>query len=106
MDFAKLLGDREIIPEEKTVVVDGQKLLMKVGQRAQRRQSAISNVWFWLQAYSRYMAVMLPAETMSKDETACLAAHMHLIQQLSRDLGGFQCLRYNQEFSEWVAAKG
>ena len=106
VDLAKLLGGQEIVPEEATVVVDGQKLLMEVAQRGQRRQSTISNIWSWLQAYSRYMAVMLSADTTSKEEAAGLAAHMHLILQLSRDLGGTQWLRYDQEFREWAAAKG
>ena len=106
VDLAKLLGGQEIVAEEATVVVDGQKLLMEVAQRGQRRQSTISNIWSWLQAYSRYMAVMLSAETTSKEEAAGLAAHMHLILQLSRDLGGIQWLRYDQEFREWAAAKG
>ena len=107
VDLAKLLGGQEIVAEEATVVVDGQKLLMEVAQRGQRRQCAISNIiWSWLQAYSQYMAVMLSAETTSKEEAAGLAAHMHLILQLSRDLGGIQWLRYDQEFREWAAAKG
>ena len=106
VDLAKLLGGQEIVPEEATVVVDGQKLLMEVAQRGQRRQSTISNIWFWLQAYSCYMAVMLSADTTSREEAAGLAAHMHLILQLSRDLGGTQWLRYDQEFREWAAAKG
>ena len=51
MDLAKLLGGQEIVPEEETVVVDGQKLLMKVAQKGQQRQS---DIWSWLQTYSRY----------------------------------------------------
>ena len=69
-------------------------LLMKVAERGQWRQSAISNIWSWLQAYFWYMAVMLSAETTSKEEAAGLAAHMHLILRLSRDLGGILWLRY------------
>ena len=52
VDLAKLLRGQEMVPEEATVVVDGQKLLMEVAQRGQRRQSAINNIWGWLQAYS------------------------------------------------------
>ena len=95
-----------MVPEEATVVVDDQKLRMEVAQRGQQRQSAIINIWSWLQAYSRFMTVMLSVEATSKEEAAGLAAHMHLIQQLSRDLGGTQWLRYDQEFREWAAAKG
>ena len=52
------------------------------------------------------MVVMLSASATSKEEAAGLAAHMHLIPQLSRDLGGLQWLRYDQEFQEWDDAKG
>ena len=106
VDLAKLLRGQEMVPEEATVVVDGQKLLMEVAQRGQRRQSAISNIWGWLQAYFRYIAVMLSAETTSKEEAAGLAAHMHQILQLSSDLGGMQWLRYDQEFREWAVERG
>ena len=88
------------------MVVDGQKLLMEATQRGQRRQSAISNIWGWLQAYSQYIVVMLSTETTSKEEAAGLAAHMHLILQLSSDLGGMQWLRYDQEFRKSATVKG
>ena len=52
------------------------------------------------------MAVMLSADTTSKEEAVGLAAYIHLILQLSRDLGGTQWLRYDQEFREWATAKG
>ena len=50
-------GGQERVPEDATVLGDGQKLLMEVAQRGQQRQFTISNIWSWLQAYSRYMAV-------------------------------------------------
>ena len=106
MWISRSSGGQEIVPEEATVVVNGQKLVMEVAQRGQQRQSIIITIWSWLQAYSRYVAVMFSADTMSKEEAAGLAAHMHLILQLSRDLGGTQWLRYDQEFREWAAAKG
>ena len=52
MDLAKLLGGQERIPEDATVLGDGQKLLMEVAQRGQQKQFTISNIWSWLQAYS------------------------------------------------------
>ena len=72
MDLAKLLGGQERVLEDATVLGDGQKLLMEVTQRGQQRQLTISNIWSWLQAYSRYIAVMLSADTMSKEEAAGL----------------------------------
>ena len=83
VDLLKLLGGQEMVLEEATVVVDGQKLRMEVAQRGQRWQSVITNIWSWLQAYSRFMAVMLSAEATSKEEASGLAAHMHLILQFS-----------------------
>ena len=35
--LAKLLGGQEMVPEEATVLVDGQKLVVEVAQRGQRR---------------------------------------------------------------------
>ena len=65
-------GGQERVPEDATVLGDGQKLLMEVAQRGQQRQFTISIIWSWLQAYSQYMAVMLSAETMFKEEAAGL----------------------------------
>ena len=56
--------------------------------------------------YSRFMAVMLSACGTSKEEAAGLAAHMHLILQLLRDVGSPQSLKCNQDIKEWAAAKG
>ena len=64
---------------------------MEVPQRNQRRQ--IKDMLAWLEAYSRFKAVMLSAHGTSKEETAGLVAHMHLILQLSRDLGSLQSLK-------------
>ena len=52
------------------------------------------------------MAVMLSSPMTSKEKAAGLAAHMHLILQLLKDLGGLRWLKYDQEFREWAAAKG
>ena len=77
---------------------------MEVPQRNQRRQ--IKDILTWLEAYSRFMAVMSSAHGTSKEKVAGLAAHMHLILQLSRYLGRLQSLKYDQDFREWAAAKG
>ena len=52
------------------------------------------------------MAVILSAEAKSKEETAGLSAHQHVILQLYNDLGGNRSLKYDTEYREWAAAKG
>ena len=104
VDLSKLLGDSDPILDEASVVIEGQQLRMEVPQRNQRRQ--IKDILTWLEAYSRFMAVLLSAHDTSKEEAAGLAAHMHLILQLTRDLGSPQSLKYDQNFREWAAAKG
>jgi len=44
--------------------------------------------------------------TQTKSIAAGLAAHLHVILQLARDLGGQHWLVYGWEFREWAAAKG
>ena len=51
------------------------------------------------------MAVLLVADATTKEQAASLAAHQHLILQLSKDLGGRQWTKYDCEFREWAAAK-
>ena len=83
VDLSKLLGSSDPVPDEASLVIEGQQLRMEVPQRNQRRQ--IKDILTWLEAYSRFMAVMLSAHGTSKEEAAGLAAHIHLILQLSRD---------------------
>ena len=75
-------------------------------QRGQKKQPSVNDIFSWLKPYARFIAVMLSSSATSKDEATGLAAHMHLILQLSGDLRGLQWLRYDQEFREWAAAKG
>ena len=80
--------------------------MMESLQRGQRRQPSVNDILSWMQAYSRFMAVLLSVESTSKEEAAGLAAHMHLIIQLSKDLDGTQWLSYDRDFRQWAAAKG
>ena len=50
--------------------------------------------------------VLLLAPSTCKKEAAGLAAHLHVILQLARDLGGHHWLVYDWEYREWAAAKG
>ena len=59
----------------------------------------------WLTTYARFMAVLLAVLATKPTEAAGLAAHMHLILQVSQDLGGRHWMFYDKEFWEWAAAK-
>ena len=50
------------------------------------------------------MAILLAAPATKPAEAAGLTAHMHLILQVSQDLGGRHWMFY-EEFREWAAAK-
>ena len=105
VDLAKLLCGEDSL-DSTAVVIQGQLVLMEPHQRGQRKQPVINDLLSWMQAYSRFMAVLLSSGTTSKEEAAGLAAHMHLVIQLSKDLEGAQWLNYDREFRQWAAAKG
>ena len=106
VDLSKLLGGSDPASEEAAMIVEGQIVKLGAPQGGHRKQSSINDIFTWLQAFAKFMAVMLSSSMTSKEEAAGLAAHMHLILQLSKDLGGLQWLKYDQEFREWAAAKG
>ena len=105
IDLAKFLAGEDS-SEGTAVIFNGQLVLMEAHQRGTRKQPIISDLLSWMQAYARFMAVLLSSGAASKEESADLAAHMHLIIQLSKDLEGNQWLNYDQEFRQWAAAKG
>jgi len=55
--------------------------------RPQHKVKIISDILTWVQAFSIFMAILVSADSTSKDEAAGLVAHTHLIIQLSKDLG-------------------
>ena len=83
VDLSKLLGGSDPVPEEASMVVEGHILRMEIPQRGQKKQLSINDIFSWLKAYARFMAVMLSNSATLKEEAAGLAAHMHLILQLS-----------------------
>lgn len=105
IDLAKLLVNQEAQPDQPTVIIGGQVVGLDSPARSQRRATAINDITSWVQAFSRFMAVLLSAGATTKEEAAGLAAHQHLILQLAKDLGGKQWAKYDWEFREWAAAK-
>ena len=51
------------------------------------------------------MAVFLSVPATRPEEAAGLAVHLHLVIQVSQDLGGHQRLFYDHDYREWAAAK-
>ena len=70
-----------------------------------KRSVTIRDMPTWLTAYARFMAVLLATSATKPTESAGLAAHMHLILQVSQDLGGRHWMFYDKEFWEWAASK-
>lgn len=105
IDLAKLLVNQETQPEQPTILIGGQLVALESPVKSQRKATAINDILSWVQAFSRFMAVLLAADSTTKEEAAGLAAHQHLILQLFKDLGGTQWAKYDWEFREWASAK-
>ena len=102
VDLSSLLEENVTQPAELTVNAAGQWILSDSGQR--KKRSHITDILSWIQAFSRFMAVLLSDNNTTKEEATGLAAHLHLVLQLSNDLGT-QWLKYDKDFREWAAAK-
>ena len=82
VDLSCLFEDHNAHPVTFSLNEDGQWV-----PEQQRKRKQISDIFSWIKAYSRYMAVLLSSDTTTKEEATGLAAHLHLILQLSQDLG-------------------
>ena len=85
---------------------EGQHILVVDPQsQFSRRKKQISDLPTWIQAFSIYAAGLAAASSTTKEHVMGLMAHMFLMVQLSRDLGGNHWLQYDKDFREWAAAK-
>ena len=106
VELANLLITQDIKSDEYFFIVDSDQPGYRAPSRGQGKLPVIDNIMTWLTAFSRFMAVILSTEAISKEEAAGLAAHQHVILQLYNDLGGNRWLKYDTEYREWAAAKG
>ena len=107
VDLALLLQDASSKSEELLLQQHGsQVMIFQSVEQAQKRKKQIGDIVSWARAFSIYAVVLAAAEDTTKEEVVGLLAHMHLMTQLARDLGGGQWLSYDSEFREWAAAKG
>ena len=81
-----------------------QVILVQSLEQVRKKKKNISDIETWLQAFSMYAAALVSDPTTSKDESAGLLAHMYLITQIAKDLGGTQWYKYDKEFRERAAA--
>lgn len=107
MDLSQLIQDPSI-KEESLIQRQSPEgvVIFQTMEHAQRRRKSISDIFSWTKAFSIYAAILSGAELTSKEESMGLWAHLHLITQLSKDMGGGQWLQYDIDYREWAAAKG
>ena len=107
MDLSSLLScDTTVKSDTVTLTHEGQHLLVVDPQsQFNYRKKQISDLPTWIQAFSIYAAGLAAASSTTKEQVMSLMAHMFLMVQLSRDLGGNHWLQYDKDFREWAAAK-
>ena len=69
MELASLLITQDIKSDEYPFVVNR--------MQSPLTGTVIDNIMMWLTAFLRFMAVILSAEAMSKEEAADLSSHQH-----------------------------
>ena len=109
VDLTSLLsGDPSTSAKNDTVTLsqEGQQIVVVDPQsHPSRRKRQIVDLPTWIQAFSIYAAGLAAASSTTKEQVMGLMAHMFLMVQLSRDLGGNHWLQYDKDFREWAAAK-
>ena len=104
VDLAFLLDDHRQ-PESFTFQPSGCGQILVIDQeQAQRRRRQITDILSWLKAFSCYMAVLTSADSTTPTQATGLIAHLHLILQLSQELGP-QWMKYDVDFRQWAAAR-
>ena len=104
IDLSKLATEEDVDHNvSSTVVINGQVVVVEPTPQPRCHHPQLDIV-SWSEAYAKYLAVLVAADTTSREEAAGLAAHMFQIIRLSR-ARGFKWLRYDMEYRQWAAAK-
>ena len=104
VDLAQLLDDNRQ-PEGYTLQPStGTQILVLDQDQVQCRRKQITDIFTWLKAFSHYMAVLTSSDSTTSAQTTGLAAHLHLILQLSQELGP-QRMKYDIDYHQWAAAR-
>ena len=107
IDLSSLLScDPSVKSDTVAFTQEGQHILVVDPQsHINRRKKQILDLPTWVQAFSIYAAGLAAASSTTKEQVMGLMAHMFLMVQLSRDLGGSHWLQYDKDYREWAAAK-
>ena len=88
-----------------TITQDGRSMVVRQQDESLGRKK-ITDITTWVQAFSIYAAILADSESSTSEQFKGLMAHMCLMIQLAKDLGGMVWLQYDREFRIWAAAKG
>ena len=106
IELASLLThDAPSRSETLTILQDGRSMILRPPEESLGRKK-INDIPSWIQAFTIYAAALATSDKTSSEHYKGLMAHMHLMIQLARDLGGSVWLQYDREFRVWAAAKG
>ena len=107
VDLSSLLSCDPTVKSDTVALTHEAQHLLVVDPQSQfnRRKKQITDLPTWIQAFSIYAAGLAAASSTTKEQVMGLMAHMFLMVQLSRDLGGNLWLQYDKDFQEWAAAK-
>ena len=104
VDLAQLLDDYRQPDGYTLQQTTGGQILVLDQDQVQHRQKQITDIFTWLKAFSRYMAVLTSCDSTTSAQTTGVVAHLHLILQLSQELGP-QWMKYDIGYCQWVAAR-
>ena len=91
--------------ESLSIIKDGQSMIVRP-QHEPASRKRITDLSTWLQAFSIYAATLVASDKNNSAQFKGFMAHMYLMIQLSKDLGGTVWLQYDREFRTWAATKG
>ena len=91
--------------ESLSIIKDGHSMIVRP-QNEPASRKRITDLSTWLQAFSICATPLAASDKSNSAQFKGLMAHMYLMIQLSKDLGGTAWLQYNREFRTWAAAKG
>ena len=104
MDLTQLLDDH-CQPEGFTLQPSsGRQILVIDQEHVQHQRKQITDIFSWLKAFARYMAVLTSSDSTSAAQATGLVAHLHLVLQLSQELGP-QWMKYDIDYCQWAAAR-
>ena len=72
-------------------------------KHVQQQRKQITDIFSWLKAFACYMAVLTSSDSTSAAQATGLVAHLHLVLQLSQELGP-RWMKYDIDYRQWAAA--